>query len=305
MSDKITSFINDVFDEIYPIGSIYMSHSTTNPSQLFGGYWAQIKDTFLLAAGNTYTNGSTGGEATHTLTISEMPSHRHQQTNGIVFQNNRSLLSSKYTIANQQQSGVYTQNTGGDSNGNTVPHNNMPPYYTVNVWEKVAGGYYKNTGNTLDGLKIIGNNVSCTIQSDWITITTNTNGEKYVFPPVAFTGSDNWEMSFQCKTSNYSGQAFGVQMENADTTRYSGDNQYISYSGTSLNMCMGYGDKTGVSLSDNDLITIRRLDGYWIILVNNVEQCRKSYTWTNLRVPGFYTNSGRTQRIKNLTIKRI
>lgn len=303
MSDKITSFINDVFDEIYPIGSIYMSHSTTNPSQLFGGYWAQIKDTFLLAAGNTYTNGSTGGEATHTLTISEMPSHRHQQTNGIVFQNNRSLPTSSYTIANQQQSGVYTQNTGGDSNGNTVPHNNMPPYYTVNVWKKVYGGYYVNNGSTLEGL-YINNGVSCVVEDGWIKITTATSGEKFVFPPVCFTGSDNWEMSFQCKVSNYSSQAFGVQMENADTGSYSGDGQYISYSGSYLNNCMGYGNKSK-SIVDNDLITIRRLDGYWIILVNNVEQCRKSYTWTNQRIPGFYTNSGRVQRIKNLTIKRI
>lgn len=42
-----------------------------------GTEWEQIKDVFLLQAGNTYAAGSTGGEATHALTINEMPSHCH------------------------------------------------------------------------------------------------------------------------------------------------------------------------------------------------------------------------------------
>lgn len=60
---------------IYPIGSIYMSVNSTNPSQIFGGTWEQIKDRFLLACGNTYSNGATGGEANHILTIAETPTH--------------------------------------------------------------------------------------------------------------------------------------------------------------------------------------------------------------------------------------
>ena len=71
--------VTDLIDTIYPVGSIYMSVSNTSPSILFGGTWEQIKDTFLLATGDTYANGSTGGEATHTLTVNEMPSHTHIQ----------------------------------------------------------------------------------------------------------------------------------------------------------------------------------------------------------------------------------
>ena len=41
-----------------------MSVNNTNPSNLFGGTWTQLKDRFLLGAGSTYTNGSTGGSAT-------------------------------------------------------------------------------------------------------------------------------------------------------------------------------------------------------------------------------------------------
>lgn len=81
---------------IYPVGAIYISTNSTSPQTLFGGTWQQIQDTFLLAAGSTYTAGDTGGNATHThgyahthttpatttdshtLTIAEMPSHMHQ-----------------------------------------------------------------------------------------------------------------------------------------------------------------------------------------------------------------------------------
>ena len=71
--------VTDLINTIYPIGSIYMSVNSTSPQILFGGSWEQIKDTFLLATGDTYANGSTGGEATHTLTVNEMPSHTHIQ----------------------------------------------------------------------------------------------------------------------------------------------------------------------------------------------------------------------------------
>ena len=66
--------------DAHPIGSLYWSKYDTDPSELFGGTWEQIKDTFVLAAGDTYEAGTTGGEATHTLTINEMPSHTHTFT---------------------------------------------------------------------------------------------------------------------------------------------------------------------------------------------------------------------------------
>ena len=65
---------------IYPVGSIYWSSNNTNPGTLFGGTWTQIKDRFILAAGDSYTNGATGGAATVTLTVSNMPSHSHSFT---------------------------------------------------------------------------------------------------------------------------------------------------------------------------------------------------------------------------------
>lgn len=61
----------------HPVGSLYWSSKDTNPGTLFGGTWTPIKDKFVLAAGDTYTNGATGGAATVTLTTQQIPSHTH------------------------------------------------------------------------------------------------------------------------------------------------------------------------------------------------------------------------------------
>ena len=65
---------------VYPVGSIYWSSNNTNPGTLFGGTWTHIKDKFILAAGDSYTNGATGGATSVTLTVSNMPSHSHSFT---------------------------------------------------------------------------------------------------------------------------------------------------------------------------------------------------------------------------------
>ena len=68
----------NVTDTIYPVGSLYWSSKSTNPSSLFGGTWVQIKDRFVLACGDTYkTVGATGGASSVTLSVSNMPSHTH------------------------------------------------------------------------------------------------------------------------------------------------------------------------------------------------------------------------------------
>ena len=116
--------------DIYPVGSIYMSVNNINPSTLFGfGTWEQIKDTFLLSAGDTYTAGTTGGEATHTLTINEMPSHNH----GIAISGNTGLsVGCSYTSP-----GGYNKNFCNTEGGGEA-HNNMPPYLVVYMWKRTA-----------------------------------------------------------------------------------------------------------------------------------------------------------------------
>lgn len=81
-------FKKDIVDLIYPVGSIYISMNSTDPSTLFGGTWEAFgQGRVLIGAGTgndgstslSFTSGSTGGEYKHTLSVSEMPSHTHTQ----------------------------------------------------------------------------------------------------------------------------------------------------------------------------------------------------------------------------------
>ena len=123
---------------VYPVGAIYISTSDTNPETLFGfGTWERIKDRFLLAAGDAYAAGATGGEATHQLTIAEMPYHQHQMVNG----NNGGYDYSwwtKSTIVLSDATKGYAGNANTSYAGESASHNNMPPYLAVYVWHRIA-----------------------------------------------------------------------------------------------------------------------------------------------------------------------
>ena len=134
-TDEVVATVN----QIYPVGSIYMSVNNTNPSTLFGGTWEQIQDRFLLSAGSTYTAGATGGEATHTLTVDEMPSHNHQRDieNKIIAPSGTGA----YSPANVNTGNIttsYPQYTVTRNTGGGQAHNNMPPYLVVYMWKRTA-----------------------------------------------------------------------------------------------------------------------------------------------------------------------
>lgn len=151
--------INDsTINKIYPVGSIYMSVNDVNPSELFGGSWEQIKDRFLLAAGNTHNAGSVGGEATHKLTVDEMPTHTHQTKVRIDGQHsgssnrNRGLMVSDVGLGSWDEEWCNSNTISDDMNdidnktahvknnniGSDQPHNNMPPYLTVYMWKRTS-----------------------------------------------------------------------------------------------------------------------------------------------------------------------
>ncbi len=152
--EEETSSLNkeEVCNMIYPVGSVYVSVNSANPSSLFGGTWEQLKDRFLLGAGDSYGNGTTGGEASHTLTINEMPSHTHNQNphvHGVRAKgfNGTSNTNGYYMLRRNESGDSYdmvdsdaalsttatNQNTGGSAS-----HNNMPPYLVVYMWKRVS-----------------------------------------------------------------------------------------------------------------------------------------------------------------------
>lgn len=68
---------------LYPIGSIYMTTNTVEPSELFGGEWEPFaQGRTIIGAGTSdkeFVAGTTGGCSNQTLTVAQMPSHTHTQ----------------------------------------------------------------------------------------------------------------------------------------------------------------------------------------------------------------------------------
>lgn len=123
-----------------PIGSIIMGTGNNFATQaavqaIYNGTWEQIKDVFLLAAGDSYIAGSTGGEATHTLTVDEMPKHSH---NLPVDKNYGEASSTERDRINLTSGIVYNNGYASNDTGSNQPHNNMPPYLTVYMWRRIA-----------------------------------------------------------------------------------------------------------------------------------------------------------------------
>ena len=157
----------DLVDVVYPVGSIYMSVSSTSPATLFGGTWQKIEGRFLLASGttsgeeptinNTYTLGDTDGskdavvvEHTHIQN-----SHSHEAPHSAFLESNQNIgITAKWNVTHTTGSSgfVYSnleptfnratntasatatnQNTGIDGT-----NKNMPPYLVVNVWKRTA-----------------------------------------------------------------------------------------------------------------------------------------------------------------------
>lgn len=125
----------------YPVGSIYLSVSETSPASLFGGTWERIKDRFLLAAGDTYAAGETGGKSDHYHDAGNLGAQIQLGNNYIRYKNHDV---DSYT-SNWNMSLSATETAGGTSCGSavdvigkTASETNLPPYLTVYVWQRVG-----------------------------------------------------------------------------------------------------------------------------------------------------------------------
>lgn len=139
----------NIFDKIYPIGSLYLSVTNTNPGTLFGGTWEQLKDKFLLGAGDTYVNGTTGGNSTHThnLSSSNVQAHIEVENNtaehiGYLWVDEKPTngwtTNSRTKFGGQPVANTRTSSYGAGVSGVTNSSSNMPPYLVVYMWKRTA-----------------------------------------------------------------------------------------------------------------------------------------------------------------------
>lgn len=163
------SFKKLIGNLMYPVGSIYMSTSSTNPSSLFGGTWVAWgagrvpigvgTGTDINSKTQTFSAGSTGGEYSHTLTTQEMPAHYHvpgreaDKSNGsnTHFSTNVSLgvdEVARDTVGSGTQGGYVIRAKGSpewlfdtrttSTEGESQTHNNIQPYVTCYMWKRTA-----------------------------------------------------------------------------------------------------------------------------------------------------------------------
>jgi hypothetical protein len=133
-----TAFVAASTNEAFPVNSVFISVVSTNPATLLGyGTWVAFGEgRMLIGVDGTYTNGSTGGASTHTLTTAEMPAHTHSMNGrnyNISLHDIAGTVLEPYNTSHGSAQTPTTNSTGGDQ-----PHNNMPPYLATYMWKRTA-----------------------------------------------------------------------------------------------------------------------------------------------------------------------
>jgi hypothetical protein len=151
ISTSISTALSDyktwtqTLDALYPIGAIYLTVSSTfNPNTSFNGYWVQSVEGRTLVgvdSGDSDFNSArkAGGDKTHTLIENEMPSHSHNlriPRDSYGTDDNYALYGTSGTDESVME------HNWSDVKGGGQPHNNMPPYFTTYIWERVDPNHW-------------------------------------------------------------------------------------------------------------------------------------------------------------------
>ena len=129
--------VNGVVGLIYPVGSIYMSVNNVNPGTFFGGTWVawgsgRVPVGVNASDSNFNTVEKTGGAATHTLTIDQIPRHNHP----VPYVEEAVNRGTAIGVSALQYFGT---NWGTNEYvGGGQAHNNLQPYITCYMWKRTA-----------------------------------------------------------------------------------------------------------------------------------------------------------------------
>ena len=116
-----------LLDNVFKVGYVWISYTSTPPSGIVGGTWTPITGRFPYFNAGT----SVGGSNTHTLTVNEMPSHTHSLHIGGGGGWNSAILWDGGAAGQD-----ITQHIG--YSGGSGKHNNMPAYQTLYAWRRTA-----------------------------------------------------------------------------------------------------------------------------------------------------------------------
>ena len=181
---NISALISQIINTMYPVGSIYITTNEQNPGEYLGGKWESYGEGRTIVGAGTGTDsnntqkifgiGEEGGEYTHTLSLSEIPSHVHSLSSGTISTaslvgyiwnyvvqssdnpGSASGIVSKYKMDSTLRTGstgtAITANDGlrinashnhtiggnSGSQGGNGKHNNIQPYIVTYMWKRVS-----------------------------------------------------------------------------------------------------------------------------------------------------------------------
>lgn len=131
-----------VRDAYYPVGKIYITMGNENPNETIGGTWEKTAAGKVLVGVDTNdidfnTIGKTGGDKAITLTVAQMPKHKHKITHrgwyGTTPGSGRTCMSNETISGDSPTPAFDCEEVGG-----TQAHNNVQPYMTVYMWKRTA-----------------------------------------------------------------------------------------------------------------------------------------------------------------------
>ncbi len=158
VSSAINDALNNYWKKIYPVGSLYLSFSSTSPQTLFGGTWQQITGRYLRAANDT----NIGGSDSHKLSKNELPQHAHllnpnSSSGNAIFNNFGDVVAREVSLqpgsnasavvvdsspVTNMYSSIYYSGGLGSVNGPDSNYGNsfdiMPQYQDIYVWRRTA-----------------------------------------------------------------------------------------------------------------------------------------------------------------------
>ena len=153
-----TGQVVSLVDLFYPVGAIFISTVSADPGTYLGGAWEQLKDRFLLGAGDTYQAGDTGGSADAVVVSHDHTQEPHSHGTGdsshknfpassaTIYNDNADLMSGSgqaYPYSKGQSTWANRTTTSSvspkiNSAGESGTGKNMPPYLTVYMWRRTA-----------------------------------------------------------------------------------------------------------------------------------------------------------------------
>lgn len=121
--------MRNIINDLFGVGYVWISYTNTSPASLIGGIWTPITGRFpYFNAGN-----SIGGANSQTLSIAQMPAHKHRL--GLQYGNDWRDDSGSFSASSSSMHAVdYETNSVGGGQ----PFNNMPAYQTLYAWRRTA-----------------------------------------------------------------------------------------------------------------------------------------------------------------------